>query len=194
MTQENALKIFKSLADTSRLRIVQSLTKGEMYTELLAERLGITPSTVSFHMKKLEDAGIVVSRKEQYYTVYSLNRDVLESSVFDIAAAEPEQIDEQQKREAEYRQKVIDTFFEYGKLKTIPVQRKKKLICYEVIAERFIPGKVYGEKELNDIIAQIHEDYCTIRRDMIGEGLLSRNGSEYIRRKGKAPDRTSDPM
>ena len=194
MTQENALKIFKSLADTSRLRIVQSLTKGEMYTELLAERLGITPSTVSFHMKKLEDAGIVVSRKEQYYTVYSLNRDVLESSVFDIAAAEPEQIDEQQKREAEYRQKVIDTFFEYGKLKTIPVQRKKKLICYEVIAERFIPGKVYGEKELNDIIAQIHEDYCTIRRDMIGEGLLSRNGSEYIRRKGKAPDRPSDPM
>ena len=100
MTQENALKIFKSLADTSRLRIVQSLTKGEMYTELLAERLGITPSTVSFHMKKLEDAGIVVSRKEQYYTVYSLNRDVLESSVFDIAAAEPEQIDEQLRREA----------------------------------------------------------------------------------------------
>ena len=89
MTQENALKIFKSLADTSRLRIVQSLTKGDMYTELLAERLGITPSTVSFHMKKLEDAGIVVSRKEQYYTVYSLNRDVLESSLFDVAAPFP---------------------------------------------------------------------------------------------------------
>ena len=126
MKQESALKIFKSLADTSRLRIVQSLTKGEMYTELLAERLGITPSTVSFHMKKLEDAGIVVSRKEQYYIVYSLNRDVLESSLFDVAAAEPEQIDEQQKREAEYRQKVIDSFFEYGKLRAIPVQRKKE--------------------------------------------------------------------
>ena len=77
MTQENALRIFKSLSDMSRLRIVQSLSKGEMYTELLAERLGITPSTVSFHMKKLEEAGIVTSRKEQYYTVYSLNSDVL---------------------------------------------------------------------------------------------------------------------
>ena len=181
MKQENALKIFKSLADTSWLRIVQSLTKGDMYTELLAERLGITPSTVSFHMKKLEDAGIVVSRKEQYYIVYSLNRDVLESSLFDVAAAAPEQIDEQQKREAEYRQKVIDSFFEYGKLKAIPVQRKKKLICYEVIAESLIPGKVYNEKDLNDIISQIHEDYCTIRRDMIGEGILRRNGSEYVR-------------
>ena len=135
------------------------------------------------YQKKLEDAGIVVSRKEQYYIVYSLNRDVLESSLFDVAAAEPEQIDEQQKREAEYRQKVIDSFFEYGKLKAIPVQRKKKLICYEVIAESLIPGKVYNEKDLNDIISQIHEDYCTIRRDMIGEGILRRNGSEYVRIK-----------
>lgn len=183
MTQENALKIFKSLSDMSRLRIIQSLTRGEMYTELLAERLGLTPSTVSFHMKKLEEAGLVVSRKEQYYTVYSLNRNVLEASLFDVAAAEPEQIDEQQKREKEYRQKVIDSFFEYGKLKAIPVQRKKKLICYEVIAESFVPGKVYSEKELNDIIAPIHEDYCTIRRDMIGEGILGRNGSEYVRLK-----------
>lgn len=183
MTQENALKVFKSLSDTSRLRIVQSLIKGEMYTELLAERLGLTPSTISFHMKKLEDAGLVVSRKEQYYTVYSLNREVMEASLFDIAAAEPEQIDEQQKREAEYRQKVIDAFFEYGKLKSIPIQRKKKLICYEVIAESFVPGKVYGEKELNDIIGAIHEDYCTIRRDMIGEGILSRDGGKYVRMK-----------
>ena len=183
MTQENALKIFKSLSDMSRLRIIQSLTKGEMYTELLAERLGLTPSTVSFHMKKLEDAGLVVSRKEQYYTVYSLNRNMLKTSLLDAAASEPEEIDEQQKREREYRQKVIDTFFEYGKLKAIPVQRKKKLICYEVIAERFVPGKVYSERELNDIITPIHEDYCTIRRDMISEKILSRNGSEYVRIK-----------
>ncbi|MBQ6602240.1 MAG: metalloregulator ArsR/SmtB family transcription factor [Eubacterium sp.] len=181
MTQESALKIFKCLSDMSRLRIVQSLTQGEMYTELLAERLAVTPSTVSFHMKKLEEAGIVVSRKEQYYTVYSLNRDVLGATLLDVAASGPEQVDEQQKREEEYRQKVIDTFFEYGKLKSIPVQRKKKLICYEVIAEKFVPGKVYSEKELNEIISSVHEDYCTIRRDMIGEGILQRSKGEYVR-------------
>ena len=183
MTQENALKIFKSLSDTSRLRIVQALTQGEMYTELLAERLELTPSTVSFHMKKLEEAGLIVSRKEQYYTVYSLNRDVLNESLFDVAASEPEQIDEQEKREEEYRQKVIDSFFQYGKLRSIPVQRKKKMICYEVIAEKFVPGKIYQEKELNEIISAVHEDYCTIRRDMISEGILRRDGNEYVRIK-----------
>ncbi len=181
MTQETALRIFKSLSDTSRLRIVRALTQGDMYTELLAERLDLTPSTVSFHMKKLEEAGLVISRKEQYYTVYSLDRSVLEQPLFDVAAAEPEQTDEQQKREDEYRRKVIDSFFEYGKLRAIPVQRKKKLICYEVIAERFVPGRVYSEQEVNEIIAPVHEDHCTIRRDMIGEGILKRNGSEYVR-------------
>ena len=75
---------------------------------------------------------------------------------------------------------MIDAFFEYGRLKSIPVQRKKKLICYERIAEQFVPGKVYSEKELNEIIVQFHEDYCTIRRDMISEGILSRNGNKYV--------------
>ena len=183
MTQENALKIFKCLSDTSRLRIIQSLTQGDMYTELLAERLELTPPTVSFHMKKLEDAGLVVSRKEQYYTVYSLNRAVLEKTIYEVAAAEPEQIDEQQKREEAYRQKVIKAFFEYGRLRSIPVQRKKKLIRYELIAEHFEPGKVYEEKEVNAIISPICEDYCTIRRDMISEGIFKRDGTRYVRLK-----------
>lgn len=183
MTQENALKLFKCLSDMSRLRIVQSLTRGEMYTELLAERLELTPSTVSFHMKKLEDAGLVVSRKEQYYTVYSLNREVLDQTVFEVITSEPVEIDEQQKREEQYRQKVIKAFFDYDKLRSIPVQRKKKMICYERIAEQFEIGKVYEEKEVNEIISPIHADYCTIRRDMISEGIFKREGSRYVRLK-----------
>ncbi len=183
MTQENALKIFKSLSDLSRLRIMQSLTQGEMYAELLAERLGLTPSTVSFHMKKLEEAGLVISRKEQYYTVYSIRSELLDETLFGIVASGSEEIDEQQAREEKYRKKVIDAFFEYGKLKAIPVQRKKKLICYDVISAQFVPGKVYEEKELNEIITRFHEDYCTIRRDMISEGILKRDGSRYVRIK-----------
>ena len=174
MTRENAIKLFKCLSDASRLRIVQSLTKGEMYTELLAERLELTPSTVSFHMKKLEEAGLVKTRKEQYYTVYSLDRSVLEQSIYEVVTSEPEETDEQQKREEQYRQKVIKAFFDYGKLRSIPVQRKKKLICYEKIAELFEIGRVYEEREVNEIITPIHEDYCTIRRDMIGEGIFKR--------------------
>ena len=48
MTQENALKLFKCLSDMSRLRIIQSLTQGDMYTELLAERPGAATVSVDW--------------------------------------------------------------------------------------------------------------------------------------------------
>ncbi|MBQ3268281.1 MAG: metalloregulator ArsR/SmtB family transcription factor [Atopobiaceae bacterium] len=181
MTQEDALKVFKCLSDASRLRIVQSLTQGEMYTELLAERLELTPSTISFHMKKLEDAGLVTSHKEQYYTVYSLNRELLDKTLAELAASSPEQIDEQQRREERYRQKVIKSFFEYDRLRSIPAQRKKRIIVLERIAELFEFGRTYEERELSEAIASVHEDYCTIRRDMVDEGILRRDGSRYVR-------------
>ena len=59
MTEERVLQLFKCLADRSRLRIVQSLLQEEMYVERLAQRLGLTPATISFHLKKLEEAGLV---------------------------------------------------------------------------------------------------------------------------------------
>lgn len=181
MTQEEALKVFKCLSDASRLRIVQSLTQGDMYTELLAERLGVSPSTVSFHMKKLSDAKLVTARKEQYYTVYSLNQRLLEKTLSELASSSPEQVDEQQRREEAYRQKVIRSFFEYGKLRSIPAQRKKRLICLEEMAKLFEPGRSYEEREVSEIIASVHEDYCTLRRDMVDEGLLRREGGRYVR-------------
>ena len=68
MTETDAIKLFKCLADKSRMQILKSLIIEDMYVERLAERLGLTPATISFHLKKLEDAGAVKSYKDQYYT------------------------------------------------------------------------------------------------------------------------------
>lgn len=183
MTPDESIKIFKCLSDRSRLQIVAGLMKGDAYAELIAERLNLTASTVSFHMKKLEEAGLVSSRKEQYYTVYSLNRDIINKRLSDFVIAGASEEDLQAVREEEYRRKVISSFFEYGRLKQIPAQRKKKLICYEEIIKNFEFGRIYSEKELSEIIAAINEDYCSIRRDMLSEGLLRREGTEYERIK-----------
>ena len=42
MDREKAIKLFKCLSDSSRLRILQALCESDMYTELL-ERLELTP-------------------------------------------------------------------------------------------------------------------------------------------------------
>lgn len=179
MTEEAAIKLFKCLADKSRLQILKSLIREDMYVERLAERLGLTPPTISFHLKKLEDAGAVEARKEQYYTMYSIKKEVFMTNIMDIIKEESAQADEQQEREKAYRQKVIDAFFSYGKLKAIPSQRKKERIVLEEIAKSFEKEKKYTEREVNITIADYHDDFCTIRRDMIAEGILLRDKEFY---------------
>lgn len=181
MTEEKAIALFKCLADRSRLQILKSLAQEDMYVERLAERLALTPATISFHLRKLEAAGAVKGRKEQYYTVYSIDKEVFRLNLLDVISTKSNDVDEQMQRENQYRQKVLDTFFEYGKLKSIPAQRKKKRICLEKIAEDFEGGRGYYEHEVNAIILRFHEDYCTIRRDMISEGIFKREGTVYTR-------------
>ena len=181
MTEERVLQLFKCLADRSRLRIVQALLQEDMYTERLAQRLALTPATISFHLKKLEEAGLVTSRTEQYYTMYALCREDLTLPVLELIGSATDQRSQQELREQQYRQKVIETFFEYGRLRAIPAQRKKERICLEEIAEKLQMGRVYTETELNEVLLTVHEDYCTLRRDMISEGLLKRENGLYQR-------------
>lgn len=183
MTEADAVRLFKCLSDKSRLQILKSLAVEDMYVERLAERLGITAPTVSFHLKKLADAGVVTSYKSQYYMMYSLNREIFQTSILDILRQESDDAEAQAQREAQYRQKVIDSFFEYGKLKAIPAQRKKERIILEVIAQAFEYDRIYSEREVNIIIADFHDDFCTIRRDMVGEKLLDRGTAGYWRVK-----------
>ena len=183
MTEHEAIGLFKCLSDKSRLQILKSLAIEDMYVERLAERLGISAPTLSFHLKKLADAGAVTSYKSQYYMMYSLNKEVFEVSILDILNEESDEAEAQARRDAQYRQKVINAFFEYGKLKSIPAQRKKERIVWEVIADAFEYDRIYSEREVNIIIADFHADFCTIRRDMKGEGLMDRDKNGYWRVK-----------
>lgn len=181
MTETEAIALFKALADKSRLQILKSLALEDMYVERLAQRLDLTPATISFHLKKLAQAGAVSSYKSQYYTMYALNRAVLNTGILDLILEKSDEAETQAQRDAAYRQKVLDSFFEYGKLKSIPVQRKKERVILEFLAEKFEFGRIYTEREVNLIIADFHDDFCTLRRDMISEKLLDRNRDGYWR-------------
>lgn len=181
MGEAEVIKLFKCLADRSRLQILRSLLAEDMYVERLAQRLELTPATISFHMKKLEEAGAVRSYRDQYYTMYSINRELFQGSILVLIQAASDGEDEQARRDEEYRRTVIDSFFEYGKLKAIPAQRKKERICLEEMVKSFEVDRVYEESEVNEILLTFHDDYCTIRRDMISEKLMEREGTKYRR-------------
>ena len=181
MTDNDIIKIFKCLADKSRLTILRSLDKEDMYVERLAERLGVSAPTISFHLKKLEEIGAVTSRKEQYYVMYSLCRGVFAHTLLDLVLSNSTDDSVENMRDKAYREKVLAAFMEYGKIKTIPAQSKKKLIILEEICKAFEHGKQYTEREVNIIIADFHDDFATLRRDMVGAGLLEREAGIYKR-------------
>ena len=181
MTDNSTVALFKCLADKSRLQILQSLAMEDMYVERLSERLGLTPPTISFHLKKLAEAGLVRSYRTQYYAMYALNREMLERRMIDLIEQPSAELDAQAQRDEAYRQKVLKAFFEYGKLRSIPAQKKKERIVLEEILKAFEKGRTYTEREVNIILADYFDDFCTLRRDMIGEGLLTRENGMYWR-------------
>ena len=181
MQTEQSLAIMKALADKSRLAIIKSLLERSQYVEELAKRHALAPSTVSFHLRKLDQAGLVSSRKEQYYVVISANDAIFDTTLRDIVSATPVAKELQDSRIEEYRRKVLDSFFRHGRLEKLPAQHKKRLIVLEQFALRFEAGQHYSEQEVTGLIMPLFDDYCTIRRLLVDEGLIQRDGSTYWR-------------
>ncbi|MBQ3338428.1 MAG: metalloregulator ArsR/SmtB family transcription factor [Atopobiaceae bacterium] len=182
MTEQEAVALFKCLADRTRLQILRTLAREDAYVELLSERLGMAPSTISFHLKKLADVGAVSSSKAQYYTMYTLNRELFDKTMLSILQEESDEAAVQDERERLWREKVLRSFFdEDGRLRTIPAQRKKRLIVLEKLAEAFEPGHTYTEREVNLIIADVHDDFATLRRDLVDERFMTRENGQYQR-------------
>jgi len=170
---------FKALADKSRLMIVNTLMDKPQYVEEIAQRLNLAVSTTSFHLKKLETAKLVHKEKQQYYSVYSVNMEIINKRIKEMVTFENLEKIIQKERIENYKQKVKDTFFKNGRLTKIPVQHKKRWIVLEAIADKFKHGKKYPENEVNRIIKTFFNDYCTIRRYFIDEKVMARKDSVY---------------
>ena len=76
------------------------------------------------------------------------------------------------------REKVLKSYFRNGldgTLETFPSKDKRKYIIAQEIIKRFEADKVYIEKEINDILKEVHPDFATIRRFFIDYGFMERS-------------------
>lgn len=70
--------IFKVLADKQRRDILVMLKNGRMNAGEIAEQLGITPAALSYHLKLLKGADLIMEYKQKNFIYYEIN-----TSVFD---------------------------------------------------------------------------------------------------------------
>ncbi len=78
MNIPEATQILAGLANEVRLQIFRILVaQGGMSAGDLAGQLGVGPSTLSFHLKDLRQAGLVSSSKQGRQVIYAANFDNL---------------------------------------------------------------------------------------------------------------------
>jgi predicted transcriptional regulator len=173
---EELLGFFKALGDEKRLRIVALLAQKSLCVEELAAILDLSPATVSHHLRKLVEAGLVEAAAEGYYNVYSLRAETLREMSRRLLSTETFQDTAQVLDLGSYDRKVLRDYLENGRLKTIPAQRRKRDVILRRILQEFEPGRRYAEAEVNEIISRFHEDYATIRREFIMRRMMDREG------------------
>jgi DNA-binding transcriptional ArsR family regulator len=189
--EPDLLQFFKALADENRLKIVGLLAQEAYSGEVLAERLDIKPATVSHHLARLAEAGLVEARMEGHAKLYRLRLDVVHNLAQRLLAREtlPEAAERLLAQDptappapSAFEAKVLRDFIQPdGTLRQIPAAQKKLQVVLRHLVQRFEPGKRYPEKSLNAQLAQVHPDTASLRRAFIEYKLMARAGGEYWR-------------
>jgi ArsR family transcriptional regulator len=95
LSQEDAQELahrLKALADPARLRLLSLLMAGpdgEACTCDLTGPLGLSQPTVTHHLKKLAESGLVTGERRGVWTYYRVNRDALAAAGALLAPAVP---------------------------------------------------------------------------------------------------------
>lgn len=183
MQLDKMVNYHKALADPTRMRILLLLSRGEMHGQALAKKLNLSQPTVTHHASKLREAGVIKERRDKNMVYFTLNPELIRQHaeatvrfIFEKGEGEEEMSELNVTLEAS----VLRNFFSKdGKLRQIPAQYKKKLIVLQMLAEKLEPGRIYPERELNEWIKQYHEDFATIRRELIMHQFMYREREMY---------------
>lgn len=190
-TQE-LLTLIKSLADESRIAILRLVAQQEVSVGDLAKQVDLGEPTVSHHLTKLREVGLVTVRTEGNQRFYCLNESGLQhfkSLIADfektpaqtpVIISDNQWIDTLPYSDAE--KAILVEFTQNQKLTHLPSKQKKLMIILCWLASLFEKDRLYFELEVNEILKGVYEeDYISLRRDLIDFGFLrrERGGNKY---------------
>jgi DNA-binding transcriptional ArsR family regulator len=87
MSQDQLMDTFKTLADEKRIKMIKILSISPSYGYELAQKLGVSNSTVSHHLSTLASMGVVRSTRRDSRVYYEVNKERLKEMMHAITAA-----------------------------------------------------------------------------------------------------------
>ena len=177
----DVLQYLKLLAHETRLKLLGLVASRERSVGELAEIVGLREPTISHHLAKLLEAGLVEMRAEGTVHFYRLNSDALQRLSRDLFTPERVVAYGAGGEAEDWERKVLNTFLEGNRLTKIPDTRKKRDVVLRWLVRQFDEDRQYSEREVNEIIQRHHADSATLRRELVGAKLMQRESGVYWR-------------
>jgi len=173
------LEFFKAMGNESRLKIIGLLANGERTVGELAAALKLSEPTVSQHLSMLKYVGLVDMRPDGNHRRYSFNNQALISMNKTLFSREKLASLVEPDTEDEFVRKVYKAYLKGERLVQLPSNQQKLIVILDWFAAKFEAGIQYPEKQINEIIKQHHEDYATIRRELVDRRYMARKDGIY---------------
>jgi hypothetical protein len=177
MTPEEFLRL---TVDPLRLAILGRAAEGPVDSADLASALGVQHRRVLGAIGKLRNAGLLDDSLR-------LDAGVLRRLAGALPGARPASTHIVEGPWSAEEATILDRFFEGSRLTSIPMNRSKRLVVLERLAQEFEPGLRYSERLVNLTLRTYHDDYAALRRYLVDEGLLTRAEGVYWRSGGRYP-------
>ncbi len=168
------------LSETQAI-LLSSIARGRSDREIAGDLGGKAVSTVRnhrFHMRRRKnEARLFLAIMELLDERSSAGHRFMDFHADLTVDDERSMVTEEERRE------IREKYFREGGtvLKSMPKKQKAKIVVLNGISELFDRSRRYTEKEVNEVLAGVHDDYVSLRRYLIEYGFLSRkpDGSEY---------------
>ena len=96
---------------------------------------------------------------------YTAARAALEREAYDAARADQERL--------------VGRLFTDGRIEGVPARRKVRAAVLLEVLSRFEPGRDYAEREVNEVLLEVHEDFAYLRRELVNYRYLARADGVY---------------
>jgi len=179
--QPEILSFVKAMASADRLRIIGVLVRGRATQTEIAEQLHIPVRDIFDNLAFLADVGVI----HETDGVYDLDEKAIETLARGQFEGKRPSYEVKEEKPEDVRKVLKNYLNADGTLKQIPPARNRLLIILNFIVDAFAFDTNYTEKEVNTILRRFHLDTAALRRYLVDNGLMARegDGSRYWRVK-----------
>jgi hypothetical protein len=142
--------------------VFAALVLGARSVSEVADLAKLEPTVATIALQKLVDGGLVVADRQA--RTYELVEDA-----FRRAIMTEERVSGQRRGDG------AGAYFRRGRLKAIPADSAVRARVLSVVADSFGPGETYSEPKVNALCGEWFDDWVSLRRALVDEGLLRRD-------------------